>query len=70
MSGEIKILSLILAHHPYHSFIIFVCTYVIYPSFNAVTHFELLDPENDGTVILQDVSNYLRIEKAEDLNLQ
>lgn len=42
----------------------------MYPSFSAVTHLELLDPENDGTVILQDVSNYLHIEKAEDLNLQ
>jgi len=60
-----KILPLILAHHPYHSFAIFiVCTYVMYPSFHAVTHLELLDPESDGTVILQDVSNCLYIEIA------
>jgi len=36
----------------------------MYPSFHAVTHLELLDPENDGTVILRDVSNYLLNEKA------
>jgi len=61
-----KILPLILAHHPYHSFTIFiVCTYVMYPFFHAVTHFELLDPENDGTVILRDVSNYVHVEIAQ-----
>jgi hypothetical protein len=65
MSGAVKLLPLILAHDPYHSFTIFiVCTYVMYPSFHAVTHLELLDPENDGTMIIHDVSNYLPIEIA------
>jgi hypothetical protein len=63
MSGTVKILPPILANHPYHSFTIsLVCIYVMYLSFHAVTHLELLDPENDGTVILQDVSNYLPVE--------
>lgn len=37
----------------------------MYPFFHAVTHFELLDPENDGTVILRDVSNYVHVEIAQ-----